>query len=128
MNYNLIQKIIQNESANTLKNDNNLNNSEKTFPDFSEYLGPKINIEFCISNGYKYFFYVPCSVPVSKLFSVFTRCHGLDEALIDKDIIFLYNAERLKKDEQRTVADIGFKNGSQITVLDQEGYFNKFIK
>ena len=128
MNINLIQKIIQKEMTNIMKNDINLNNSEITYPYFFEYLGPKINIMFHTSSNYKYSLSVPCSVPISKLLSAFITFHGFSEDLIDKEIKFLYNGIKINKDEKRTVAEFFLRGGYIITVFDITNYFRKFVK
>ena len=127
MNINLIQKIIQKEMTNIMKNVINLNSSLITYPSFSEYLGPKINIMFHTSSDYKYSLSVPCSVPISKLLSAFITSHCLSEDLFDKDIVFLYNGSRIKKDEKKTVAEFGLRNGCSITVCDPINCFRKFV-
>ena len=128
MNNDLIQKIIQKEIINSVKNDINLNNSEITYPNFSEYSGLKIFIKFAVSTGYKFCLSVPYNVPISKLLSAFITCHHLSEDLIDTDVIFLYNAIRIKKDDQRTLAEFHLRNDSNITVVDRLNYFKKFVK
>ena len=127
MNNNLIQKIIENYN-NVMKNDINANNSEIRYPKYFEYPGPNFFIKFCVSTGYKYNMSVPCSVPISKLMSDFITCHGLSEGLIDADVIFLLNGSRIKKDDQRTLAQFNIRDNYTITVFDSKNCFKNFVK
>ena len=68
---------------------------------------------------------------MSKLLSAFITCHNLSEDLIDSDIFFISNANKInniKKDEQRTLAELHIKYNPQILVIDKLNYFMKFLK
>ena len=92
---------------------------------FQDYLGEKINVGFNASSGLNKVLLVPKNIKISELFSAYMKSIKLNDILIDKEIIFLFNASRLKNDPEKNISEVGIKNFSVVTVFDQIGIIKK---
>ena len=112
INNRLIEKLMQ-----------NISKKDDLFPGNT---GPRIDIIFTASSGLRLIIATPLNIRICDLLSAYVKKLNLSENLIGKELIFLFNAERLKKDEQKTVSEFGFKNHSTITVLDRGNILENF--
>ena len=111
INNRLIEKLMQ-----------NISKKDDLFPGNT---GPRIDIIFTASSGLRLIITTPLNIRICDLLSDYVKKLNLSENLIDKELIFLFNAGTLKKDEQKTVS-FGFKNHSTITVLDRGNILENF--
>ena len=86
---------------------------------FQDYSGEKITISFTTNTGVKSFLIVPKNIKVSELLSAYMKSIKLNDILIDKSIIFLFNCSKLTNYNEKNISEVGLKNGSYITVVDQ---------
>ena len=109
----------ENNNNNNLNIDggNNRNNFENEYPE--EESQNLVNVFFIISgSGAKIKFEVPYYQTISYLLRLFTRKLGIRENTLEKDIVFLYNANRLKVDDQRALYEVFKGNSPKIVVFD----------
>ena len=112
INNRLIEKLMQ-----------NISKKDDLFPGNT---GPRIDIIFTASSGLRLIIATPLNIRICDLLSAYVKKLNLSENLIDKELIFLFNGGQLKKDEQKTVSEFGFKNHDWITVLDQGNILGNF--
>jgi hypothetical protein len=97
---------------------NNRNNFENEYPE--EESQNLINVFFIISSsGSKFKFEIPYYQTIAYLLRLFIRKLGIRENALEKDIAFLYDANRLKVDDQRALYELFKDNSPKILVLDQ---------
>ena len=113
INNRLIEKLMQNISK----------KKDDLFPGNT---GPRIDIIFAASSGLNLIIATPLNIRICDLLSAYVKKLNLSENLIGKELIFLFNGGQLKKDEQKTVSEFGFKNHSTITVLDRGNILENF--
>ena len=104
-----------------LNNNNNNNNSLNNTTKYDQFPGntnPRIVLMFISGTGLKVAMNVPINISVHDLFVAFIHRMNLDESVLGKYIYFLYNGNKLKIDEQKTVLEFGFKESETILVLD----------
>ena len=109
---NLFQNNNQNlQGINNFNMQNNLNNNNSNgtniIEDFPGYFGARINISFDLSTGLKIVMHSPENIKISELLSKFMKKMKLNENLIDDRIFFLFNGFRLKKNDERTLSELG---------------------
>ena len=123
----LIQKLMyepimprSNQNFNNFQQNINpgfpLNNQAEDY--FPNRTGEKISIIIESNKGVKIILPTPKDATINELILAFMKEMKLDENLINQKIYFLYNAERLEKDDKRTVSELEMRHGSRITVLE----------
>ena len=123
----LIQKLMyepimprSNQNFNNFQQNNNpgfpLNNQAEDY--FPNRTGEKISIIIESNKGVKIILPTPKDATINELILAFMKEMKLDENLINQKIYFLYNAERLEKDDKRTVSELEMRQGSRITVFE----------
>ena len=119
-----------NSNFNNIYNNNynksNLNQTVKlksvSFMDiFPEKLGRKFNIFFQTPEGHKITVLVPETAKTKDVLVKFVSKIGLTENDIDNTIIFIYSARKIKKNENRTLNEMGILDGSIIITMDKSG-------
>ena len=113
INNRLIEKLMQNISK----------KKDDLFPGNT---GPRIDIIFTAPNGLRLIIATPLNIRICDLLSAYVKKLNLSENLIDKELIFVFNAVRLKKDEQKTVSEFDFKNHCSIIVWDRGNILKNF--
>ena len=93
-----------------------LNNQEEDY--FPNQKKERINITCITPKGNKNNLLVPVNTTINQLLLAFMKKMKLEEDLIDKKIYFLFNAQRLKKDDKRTLSELGMKSNCRIVVID----------
>ena len=83
------------------------------------YQGIKINIFFQDSRGTKVNVLSPFDISVKELLLNYVKKMGLGENVIDSGIYFLFNGGKLKKDEKKSIYELGILNGTIIIVIDR---------
>ena len=123
----LIQKLMyepimprSNQNFNNFQQNNNpgfpLNNQAEDY--FPNRTGEKIDIIIETIKGVKIILPTPKDATINELILAFMKEMKLDENLINQKIYFLYNAERLEKDDKRTISELEMRQGSRIIVLE----------
>ena len=123
----LIQKLMyepimprSNQNFNNFQQNNNpgfpLNNQAEDY--FPNRTGEKIDIIIETIKGVKIILPTPKDATINELILAFMKEMKLDENLINQKIYFLYNAERLEKDDKRTISVFELRQGSRIIVLE----------
>ncbi len=123
----LIQKLMyepimprSNQNFNNFQQNNTpgfpLNNQAEDY--FPNRTGEKISIIIESNKGVKIILPTPKDATINELILAFMKKMKLDENLINQKIYFLYNAERLEKDDKRTVSELEMRQGSSITVFE----------
>ena len=123
---------INNNNINNINNYNNNNNKPNlnqtvrlkkvTFMDiFPEKFEQKMNIFFQTPEGHKINVLVPVTAKMKDVLIKFVTKIGLTENDIDNTIIFIYSARKIKKNENRTLNEMGILNGSIIITMDKSG-------
>ena len=92
---------------------------------FQDYLGVKINIRFDASSGLQRVLLVPKDIKISELLSAYMKSIKLNDILIDKEIIFLFNGSILRNDTEKNISEVGIKKFSVVTVVDKNDIIKK---
>ena len=88
---------------------------------FPEKLEQKFNVFFQAPDGHKITVLVPGTTKMKDVLAKFVYKIGLTENDIDNTIIFIYSARKIKKNENRTLIEMGILNGSIIITMDKSG-------
>lgn len=109
--------IKENQNFNKNKN-NNLNENKILLNNFNqEVLEDKLNIMFNTSSGLKIQLSLGGNQTIKDAMIKFCSKVGIDSSCIDENLIFLYEGERLRTDDKRTLKKLHLNSGI-ITVID----------
>ena len=109
-----VEKVKPNNNSSTTKiNDLNTKENYNT-----EILGDPINIGFNASSGLKVIITVGKNNTIKDALIKYCNKIGVDTSLIGKEIIFLFNAEKLNIEDRKKIGQL-LKDNDQITVIDQ---------
>ena len=116
-NFNYLSKI---------KNFNNSinNNSYEYENSFNLNDNSKLNIIFQISSGISFQFLVDKNMTVCELLKLFVKNVNLEEDVIDKEISFIFNAQKIGLNNSEKIEKF-FYNNSKIIVLDSNNIIGK---
>ena len=79
---------------------------------------PKTNIVFNTQKGHTTNIIAPYHMKVKDLLLAYVQKLGLGPAVMGDSLFFLFNGNKLKLNEEKTIYDIGLHNGGHIVVLD----------
>ncbi len=132
-NFNNMTFVNTNQNDRIFNNNNNSNNNnnmtgilprnnrtDQTSP-FIGYSGEIVNLFFQASTGYKLNMLVPNDVKMKDILVQYVLKIGLGPDVIDQGIYFLCNGNKIKKNENRTLREMCFLNGTVIIVVDKKG-------
>ena len=77
------------------------------------------NIVFLAGTGFRVVVNTPTSITMKELFLLYTKKTGIGPNSLEKDIIFLFDAEILKPDDQRKIYEVFPGRNPTITVIDR---------
>ena len=79
-----------------------------------------IFITFATNSGAKEIVQVPKNIQINELLKTYMKKIGLENHLFDDDIVFLYNAKKIDKNDTREISHSPYNiiNNSHITVYD----------
>ena len=97
------------------------NKSVKILDIFPEILTEKINVFFQTPEGNKVNVLIPPTTKMKDVLIKFVNKIGLKEDDIDNTIIFIYSARKIKKNEKRSLIEMGILNGAIIITMDKSG-------
>ena len=115
-----------NSNSNSYSNNNMTgilprNNRTDQISPFIGYSGEIVNLFFQASTGYKINMLVPNDVKLKDVLVQYILKIGLGPDVIDKDIYFLCNGNKIKKNENMTLREKCFLSGTVIIVIDKKG-------
>ena len=97
-------------------------NKSPSFLDiFPEIQENKMNVFFQTPEGNKINVLVPATAKMKDVLVKFVSKIGLSENDIDNTIIFIYSARKIKKNEKKTLIEMGILNGAIIITMDKSG-------
>ena len=79
---------------------------------------PKTNIVFNTQKGHTTNIIASYNMKVKDLLLTYVQKLGLGPAVMGDSLFFLFNGNKLKLNEEKTVYDVGLHNGGHIVVLD----------
>ena len=94
---------------------NKSNIGEKNIP----ISGEVINLIFCATSGLKVDMPIGLNNTLQDTFIKYCQKVCVPPSLIMEKLVFFLNAEKLDSLSKKTIGQIGLKNGTRITVLDQ---------
>ena len=106
------------------QNYNILNNMKKNdiyLDDFNQELPQKINVIFKLYNGLMWTILLNLNNTLKYALMKFCSITGVDPSSIGKDIIFIYAAQQLKADDERTLGEFSTSTSIKINVFDHKG-------
>ena len=123
MNNNMNQ---QNMNCNNNCNYNNNNENKNIFPRkdiiviSNEFPNEKILRMVCFNctSGLKVFIQIPLNKTLKDLFILFAKKVGISEALLGKEIRFVFNALTLNVNDTRLISEVLDNDGCKIIVVD----------
>ena len=113
-----IQMLQTNIYRNNIFMQNFMNGSSSIIYDNNKEKG--INIKFNTTRGLFTLIYARENIPLKTLLSIYMTRINKENLLFDKNIIFIYDAKVLDKNDTREIShpDINIRNGSIIVVND----------
>ena len=104
----------------------NLPRDNRRFPDidfYPNYKGPRINVIFEISTGIKLNLPAPPTETVNGLLLKFCQKAGISPNLLIKDLVLIYNANKVEVTNQNTIQNFfkqncGLNDQARIVVID----------
>ena len=107
--------FVSKKDTNDNNNYNKANIGEKNIP----ISGEVINLIFCATSGLKVDMPIGLNNTLQDTLIKYCQKIGVPPSLIGTKLVFLFNAEKLDPLSKKTIGQIGFKNGTRITVFDQ---------
>jgi len=107
--------FVSKKDTNDNNNYNKANIGEKNIP----ISGEVINLIFCATSGLKVDMPIGLNNTLQDTLIKYCQKIGVPPSLIGEKLVFLLNAEKLDSLSKKTIGQIGLKNGTKITVLDQ---------
>ena len=107
--------FVSKKDTNDNNNYNKANIGEKNIP----ISGEVINLIFCATSGLKVDMPIGLNNTLQDTLIKYCQKIGVPPSLIGEKLVFLLNAEKLDSLSKETIGQIGLKNGTRITVLDQ---------
>ena len=100
---------------------NDVKKNDVCLGDFNQELSPNINIIFKVSNGLNWTILLNLNNTLKYALMKFCSITGVDPSSIGKDIIFIYAAQQLKADDERTLGEFSTSTSIKINVFDHKG-------
>ncbi len=107
--------FVSKKDTNDNNNYNKANIGEKNIP----ISGEVINLIFCATSGLKVDMPIGLNNTLQDTLIKYCQKIGVPPSLIGEKLVFFLNAEKLDSLSKETIGQIGLKNGTRITVLDQ---------
>ena len=107
--------FVSKKDTNDNNNYNKANIGEKNIP----ISGEVINLNFTANTGLKVVMPIGLNNTLQDTLIKYCQKIGVPPSLIGEKLVFLLNAEKLDSLSKETIGQIGLKNGTRITVLDQ---------
>ena len=107
--------FVSKKDTNDNNNYNKANIGEKNIP----ISGEVINLIFCATSGLKVDMPIGLNNTLQDTLIKYCQKIGVPPSLIGTKLVLLFNAEKLDPLSKKTIGQIGFKNGTRITVFDQ---------
>ena len=107
--------FVSKKDTNDNNNYNKANIGEKNIP----ISGEVINLNFTANTGLKVVMPIGLNNTLQDTLIKYCQKIGVPPSLIGEKLVFLLNAEKLDPLSKKTIGQIGFKNGTRITVFDQ---------
>ena len=141
MNNNFNNNNMNNNFNNNMNNNNNNNNNEEppkgllergnnliTIENINPYESPNEikNINLNASSGLNVLVKISNNKTVKDLLLTFANKVGVDKKHLGKEIVFLFNAEKLNVEDSRKVKDVFGGGFSTITVVDQQNVIGAY--
>ena len=120
-NQNNSMKFVNGGNQNYTKTNFPKNNSNEAYDPFQGCSGDKINIRFKISTGETFNMLAPSNAKLKDVLVKYVLKMGLGPEVIESSIYFICNGFKIKKQENRTLAQMGYLNGTVILVIDKKG-------
>jgi len=111
--------FVSKKDTNDNNNYNKTNIAEKNIP----ISGEVINLNFNATSGLKVVMPIGLNNTLQDTLIKYCQKIAVPPSLIGEKFVFLYNAQNLDPLSKKTIGQIGFKNGTKITVLDQANVF-----
>ena len=107
--------FVSKKDTNDNNNYNKANIGEKNIP----ISGEVINLNFTANTGLKVVMPIGLNNTLQDTLIKYCQKIGVPPSLIEEKLVFLSNAQKLDPLSKKTIGQIGFKNGTRITVFDQ---------
>jgi hypothetical protein len=107
--------FVSKKDTNDNNNYNKTNIAEKNIP----ISGEVINLNFNATSGLKVVMPIGLNNTLQDTLIKYCQKIGVPPSLIGEKLVFILNAEKLDSLSKETIGQIGLKNGTRITVLDQ---------
>lgn len=107
--------FVSKKDTNDNNNYNKANIGEKNIP----ISGEVINLNFTANTGLKVVMPIGLNNTLQDTLIKYCQKIGVPPSLIGTKLVLLFNAEKLDPLSKKTIGQIGFKNGTRITVFDQ---------
>ena len=120
-NQNNVNNMEIERKSNTMINRKSLprNNNMISHTISPEYNGPRFNVDFQTPAGFKVIMHVPINAKILNILLEYLSTVGLGPDILGKGIFFLYNGNKIRKEDyDKTAQNFGINDFSHIIVID----------
>ena len=96
------------------------NNNSALFIDLDNNDCIKVNINFQTTGGTRHKVIAPKNIQMNDLFKHYVQKIGLDESVLDNDLFFISNANKININETKTIDEMGITDNHLILVMDSK--------